>query len=63
MKSGKLLNSKSGSLIGSVISGKLYQLDESIFAVAKSKIRQRIENKKREMRSKIFEKANEKLKK
>ena len=50
-KKGKILNSKSGSIIGKVMSGKLYELDESFVKVATSKIRQQIELKKKEFKN------------
>lgn len=55
LKHGKLLNSKSGSLIGTLLSGKMYKLDEQILAVAKAKIRQRIEERKKAIRANGFE--------
>lgn len=50
-KKGKILNSASGSIIGKVMSGKLYELDESFVKVATSKIRQQIELKKKEFKN------------
>ncbi len=54
MKHGKLLNSNSGSLIGPLETGKTWKLDESILTLVKMKLRQRIEEAKRELRAKIL---------
>ena len=53
-KSGKLLNSNSGSIIGIVESGKLYKLDEQLMTVVKAKIRQRIEEAKKTLKSELL---------
>lgn len=55
MKHGQLLNSNSGSIIGPIESGKYWKIDESVLTLAKLKIRQKIEEKKREIRTKILE--------
>lgn len=54
MKRGKLLNSSSGSLIGPLVTGKMWKLDESILTLVKLKIRQRIEEAKRAFRTKVL---------
>lgn len=53
-KSGKLLNSNSGSIIGIVESGKLYKLDEQLMTVVKAKIRQRIEEAKKTLKAELL---------
>lgn len=54
MKHGKILNSNSGSITGILESGKFWKLDEYVISLAKMKARQRIEEKKREIRTKIL---------
>ena len=53
-KSGKLLNSNSGSIIGIVESGKLYKLDEMLMTVVKSKVRQKIEEAKKALKAELL---------
>lgn len=54
MKRGKLLNSNSGSLIGPLEAGKYWKIDEGIITLAKLKLRQRIEKRKRDIRTKYL---------
>lgn len=54
MKHGKLLNSNSGSIIGPLEAGKYWKIDEGVITLAKLKLRQRIEECKREIRTKIL---------
>lgn len=60
-KSGKLLNSNSGSIIGIVESGKLYKLDEQLMTVVKAKIRQRIEEAKKTLKAELLGEEVEKV--
>ena len=58
-KAGKLLNSNSGSLIGIVESGKLYKLDEMIMTAVKSKIREKINEAKAQLKAEFLKEAAE----
>ena len=58
-KAGKLLNSNSGTLIGIVESGKLYKLDEMIMTAVKSKIREKINEAKAQLKAEFLKEASE----
>ena len=58
-KAGKLLNSNSGTLIGIVESGKLYKLDEMIMTAVKSKIREKINEAKAQLKAEFLKEAAE----
>lgn len=51
---GKLLNSNTGSIIGIVESGKLYKLDERLMTVVKAKIRERINEAKKQLKAELL---------
>lgn len=56
-KAGKLLNSNSGSTIGIVESGKLYKLDGPLMTIVMSKIRDRIEEAKKNLKAELLGEA------
>lgn len=53
-KFGNLLNSNTGSVIGIVESGKLYKLDEMLMTIVQTKIRQRIDEAKKELKADLL---------
>lgn len=53
-KPGRQLSEKSNYMIGKIASGRIDKLEEAIIAIAKSKIKQRIEGAKKEYRARIF---------